>query len=70
MAFSSAIPAWEASVPSSSSLRSSNGTTWRCTSSAVSSRTASSRFLLISWMTPIGSPWCEVSGAHSMLLVR
>ena len=64
------MPAWEASVCSSSWLRASKGTTSRSVSSACVSRRLGSRFLLISWITPITSPVWDTMGTAIMERVR
>ncbi len=70
MAFSSETPACAATMPRSSSLRSSNGTTCSSTSAFESSFAVLSRFLLMSWMTPMTSSRWVMSGTTSIDRVR
>ena len=64
------MPACAATIPKSSSLRSSKAMIWSSTSSAVTSLCAGSFFLLISWMTPMTSSRWLMSGTVSIDLVR
>ena len=70
MAFSSESPACDASASANSSERSSNGTTSVSKSSGVVSARAGSRFLLMSWTTPMTTFSAESMGTVSIERAR
>jgi len=70
MAFSRDRPACDASASANSSERSSNGTTSVSKSSGLASLRAGTRFLLMSWMTPMTTFSAESMGTVSIERAR
>jgi hypothetical protein len=68
--FSKATAAWLASELTSSSSTEVKGTTASSTSATGRSTALASRFLLMSWTTPITVPWWSRMGTTSTDLVR
>ena len=68
--FSKATAAWLASDVTSSSSTAVKGMTSSSTSATGRSTALASRFLLMSWTTPMTVPWWSRMGTASIDLVR
>ena len=68
--FSKATAAWLASEPTSSSSTEVKGMTYSSTTPTGRSTIFASRFLLMSWTTPITLSWWSRMGTTSIDLVR